>query len=107
MDDTYGTNGGLTTVANLTRRVYKVKVNDASKLSNDKRYLAYDKDQKKYKVSDKGDIFFLKENNEVEGGECYYALVKAETIDAGKATKVTVNDKNVVRIINPISTKYK
>ena len=83
MDDTYGTNGGLTTVANLTRRVYKVKVNDASKLSNDKRYLAYDKDQKKYKVSDKGDNFFLKENNEVEGGECYYALVNAQITTAG------------------------
>ncbi|MCF2658381.1 hypothetical protein JQM83_04150 [Parabacteroides distasonis] len=95
MDDTYGTNGGLTTVANLTRRLYKVKVNDASKLSNDQRYLAYDDAQKKYKVSDNGNIFFLKENNEVEGGECYYALVKAETSEAG-TVPVVLNDKALV-----------
>ena len=77
-DDTYGTNGDLTGVANLVRRVYKIKVNDASKLQNDGRYLAYDKVSKKYKVSNEAaDMFYIKENNEAESGECYYTLIKA------------------------------
>lgn len=81
IDDAYGTNGGLTNVSDLVRRVYRIKVNDATKLQNDKRYLCYDATQKKYLVSERpaedADVFFLKENNEVENGDCYYALVKA------------------------------
>lgn len=80
-DDTYGTNGGLTNVSDLVRRVYRIKVNDATKLQNDKRYLCYDGTQKKYLVSERpaeaADVFFLKENNEVADAGCYYALVKA------------------------------
>lgn len=81
LDDAYGTNGGLTNVSDLVRRVYRIKVNDATKLQNDQRYLCYDAVQKKYLVSerpaDNADVFFLKENNEVENANCYYALVKA------------------------------
>ena len=76
LDDNYGTNEGLTNVANLVRSVYYVKVNDATKLQNDNRYLAYDAQLKKYVVSDnKKDKFFLKENN--EDGACYYAFIPA------------------------------
>ncbi len=81
LDDAYGTNGDLTNVSDLVRRVYRIKVNDATKLQNDKRYLCYDATQKKYLVSERpaeaADVFFLKENNEVENSGCYYALVKA------------------------------
>lgn len=77
LDDSYGTNCGLSTISPLTRRVYAIKVNDASKLQNDKRYLAYDANQKKYILSTSAKAhFFLKENNEVEGGECYYTLIE-------------------------------
>lgn len=80
-DDAYGTNCGLSSISNLTRRIYKIKVEDASKLQNDNRYLRYDTDKKKYIVSKDADAatkFFLKENNEVDGEstKCYYTLVE-------------------------------
>lgn len=80
-DDAYGTNCGLSSITNLTRRIYKIKVEDASKLQNDNRYLRYDTDKKKYIVSKDADAatkFFLKENNEVDGtsSKCYYTLVE-------------------------------
>ncbi|MCD8136356.1 MAG: DUF6383 domain-containing protein [Parabacteroides gordonii] len=80
-DDAYGTNCGLSSITNLTRRIYKIKVEDASKLQNDNRYLRYDTDKKKYIVSTSADNatkFFLKENNEVDGenSKCYYTLVE-------------------------------
>ena len=80
-DDAYGTNCGLSSITNLTRRIYKIKVEDASKLQNDNRYLKYDTDKKKYIVSKNADAatkFFLKENNEVDGtnSKCYYTLVE-------------------------------
>lgn len=77
VDDSYGTNCGLSSISPLTRRIYAIKVNDATKLQNDGRYLAYDSNQKKYILSTEAKAhFFLKENNEVEGGECYYTLVE-------------------------------
>ncbi|MCF2657575.1 hypothetical protein JQM83_00015 [Parabacteroides distasonis] len=80
LDDTYGTNGDLKGVATLVRSVYNIKVNDATKLQNDKRYLAYDAQLKKYVVStDKKDKFFLKEYN--EDGACYYAIIPANVED--------------------------
>ena len=101
--DDYGYNGNLSGVAKLKRVVYYVKVKDASKLQNDKRYLTYNEGLKKYVVSqftpdiknhkaysDKEglnpDAFFLKENNEVAGenGNCYYAFVKANIIPVVK-----------------------
>lgn len=79
LDDEYGYNAGLKNVSKLNRRVYKIKVNDANKLVNNKRYLSYDSDLKKYVVSTGyGDDFLLKENNEVEGGECYFVLLQAD-----------------------------
>ena len=90
--DEYGYNGGLKNVAQLKRVVYYIKVKDATKLQNDGRYLTYDADLKKYVVStltpdiknvywytnkSNPDAFFLKENNEVAGANCYYTLVKA------------------------------
>ena len=92
--DSYGYNGNLKNVAKLKRVVYYIKVKDATKLQNDGRYLTYNNDLKKYVVStftpdikntnsrwnDKSnpDAFFLKENNEVSGENCYYTLVKAK-----------------------------
>ena len=79
-NDAYGTNLGLSNVAALQRDAYYIKVKDASKLHNDGRYLKYDDQQKKYVVSTTGkDKFFLKENNEVEGGSCYYTLLVPST----------------------------
>ena len=91
-DDTYGTNGEVTGIADLNRRAYRIKVNDASKLQNDGRYLTYDAKQKKYIVSTKDttlvDIFFLKENNEVNGGNCYYTLLQANVMPVVKVSDV-------------------
>ena len=109
-DDTYGYTGGLKDVAELNRSVYYIKVTDASKLENNGRYLVYDESRKQYVVSNFSgkDIFsatyikdggktpapfFLKENNEVEGGECYYTLVVAN-ISSADGKSITVNDSD-------------
>ncbi|MGM9758547.1 MAG: DUF6383 domain-containing protein [Parabacteroides sp.] len=85
IDDEYGYTAGLKNVSKLNRRVYQIKVNDANKLVNNNRYLAYDADLKKYVVSTgSGAYFFLKENNEVEGGDCYNLLLRPNTVYAGK-----------------------
>ena len=142
IDDTYGYTGGLTGVANLTRSVYYIKVNDASKLQNDGRYLTYDESRKQYVVKNYAGKnissarnyvalenigtatsvtinnvatttttsaealaalkteapmpFFLKENNEVEGGACYYTLVPAElaVVKNGDYLKLVVKDED-------------
>lgn len=90
-DDAYGTNCGLSSISSLTRRIYAIKVNDATKLQNDGRYLAYDSNQKKYVLSTSAQAhFFLKENNEVEGGECYYTLVEPRYV--GNFIQVGIKD---------------
>ena len=141
IDDTYGYTGGLTGVANLTRSVYYIKVNDASKLQNDGRYLTYDESRKQYVVKNYAGKnitsarnyvaqenvtstaltingtattyantaaalaalkteapmpFFLKENNEVEGGACYYTLIPAElaVVKNGDYLKLVVKDED-------------
>ena len=112
-DDTYGYTGGLKDVAELNRSVYYIKVTDASKLENNGRYLVYDESRKQYVVSNFSgkDIFsaayinaeqktpapfFLKENNEVEGGECYYTLVVAN-ISSADGKSITVDDSNYAK----------
>ena len=77
-DDSYGTNGNLANVANLVRKPYYIKVNDATLVEDDQRYLTYNTSLKKYivkKGKKNAQSFLLKENNEVEGGSCYYTLV--------------------------------
>ena len=80
-EDSYGSQAAITGVAKLVRDVYRIKVRDAQKLDKDNLYLRYDSDLKKYVTTedDGADVFFLKENNEVEG--CYYALIQANLID--------------------------
>ena len=112
-DDTYGYTGGLKDVAELNRSIYYIKVTDASKLENNGRYLVYDESRKQYVVSNFSgkDIFsaayinagqktpapfFLKENNEVEGGECYYTLVVAN-ISSADGKSITVDDSNYAK----------
>lgn len=93
-DDSYGTNCGLSSISPLTRRIYAIKVNDATKLQNDGRYLAYDSNQKKYILSTEAKAhFFLKENNEVEGSECYYTLVEPRYM---RDLNLKVDDESVI-----------
>ena len=102
VDDEYGYNGGLTNIAMLNRRVYKIKVNDANKLVNNKRYLAYSEDQKKYVVTkDDGDVFFLKENNDVNG-EHYYTFLRANLGVVGKIADVTT----IANQVKQVGTKF-
>ena len=82
IDDEYGYNADLKNVTKLNRRVYRIKVNDANKLVNNNRYLSYSDALKKYVVTtgyDNADYFLLKENNEVEGGDCYNVLLTPRT----------------------------
>ncbi|MCF2657576.1 hypothetical protein JQM83_00020 [Parabacteroides distasonis] len=76
-EDTYGYNGGVKGVAQLKRMPYYIKVNDFSNVENNARYLSYNDELKKYVVGRGKTAFFLKENNEVQGGDCYYTLVVA------------------------------
>ena len=113
-DDTYGYTGGLKGVAELNRTVYYIKVTDASKLENNGRYLVYDDSRKQYVVSNfKNEVgyntpaafaefstikhptpFFLKENNEVEGGECYYTFVVAKVGASEDKKSFTLSDED-------------
>ena len=117
VDDEYGYTGDLAGVADLTRSVYYIKVTDASKLENNGRYLVYDEGRKQYVVSNYQGVdfkspysflhnktnrptpFFLKENNEVEGGECYYTLVVANIVPTaekvGDVAGLSVTDENL------------
>ena len=133
MDDTYGYTGNLEGVAELNRTVYYIKVTDASKLENNGRYLVYDDSRKQYVVSNfKNEVgyntpaafaasstikhptpFFLKENNEVEGGECYYTFVVAKVgasadkksftlVDGDYASYKVSVDNNTLALVNGV-----
>lgn len=104
-DDAYGTNCGLSSISSLTRRIYAIKVNDATKLQNDGRYLAYDSNQKKYVLSTSAQShFFLKENNEVEGGECYYTLVEPRYV--GNFIQVGIKDNGEFEETGTLINQY-
>lgn len=75
--DNYGYNAGLSNVAQLKRMPYYIKVNDFSNVEDNARYLSYNSTLKKYVIGNGKTEFFLKENNEVEGGDCYYTLLHA------------------------------
>jgi len=99
MDDKYGFNGDLSSVAQLKRRVYKIYVNDASKIEDERQYITYDSDLKKYVITEerinekedwksvRGALFFLKENNYADGSS-YYTLIPANITRMVKARKV-------------------
>lgn len=104
-DDAYGTNCGLSSISSLSRRIYAIKVNDATKLQNDGRYLAYDSNQKKYVLSTSAQAhFFLKENNEVEGGECYYTLVEPRYV--GNFIQVSIKDNGEFEKTGTLINQY-
>jgi len=86
LDDDYGYDGTISSLANLKRAVYRVYVNEAFKVQEEKEYLTYNSTLKKYvtekyttdEEKEKASLFFLKENN-YDGGKSYYALVRANT----------------------------
>lgn len=118
--DSYGYNGGLKNVAKLKRVVYYIKVKDATKLQNDGRYLTYNGNLKKYVVStftpnikntgtdwnnnSNPDAFFLKENNEVAGANCYYTLVKANIVPV--VTSLADHDAKYMVLDSDINGKF-
>ena len=80
-DDSYGIqlDEKKTGIANLVRNAYYIQAYDDVKFAADgrKRYLSYEPASKKYVMSLVPEMFFLKENNDIDGTH-YYALVKAE-----------------------------
>ena len=80
-DDSYGQqlDEKETGVAKLIRNAYYIEAYDNLKFAADgrSRYLSYEPSSKKYVMSLVPEMFFLKENNDIDGTH-YYALVKAE-----------------------------
>ena len=80
-DDSYGIqlDEKETGIKNLVRNAYYIQAFDDVKFAADgrKRYLSYEPASKKYVMSLVPEMFFLKENNDIDGTH-YYALVKAE-----------------------------
>ena len=80
-DDSYGIqlDEKKTGIKNLVRNAYYIQAYDDVKFAADgrKRYLSYEPASKKYVMSLVPEMFFLKENNDIDGTH-YYALVKAE-----------------------------
>ena len=84
-DDNYGQqlDEKETGVAKLIRNAYYIEAYDNLKFAADgrSRYLSYEPSSKKYVMSLVPEMFFLKENNDIDGTH-YYALVKANTYGA-------------------------
>ena len=80
-DDSYGIqlDEKKTGIKNLVRNAYYIEAYDNLKFAADgrSRYLSYEPSSKKYVMSLVPEMFFLKENNDINGTH-YYALVKAE-----------------------------
>ena len=91
-DDSYGQqlDEKETGVAKLIRNAYYIEAYDNLKFAADgrSRYLSYEPSSKKYVMSLVPEMFFLKENNDIDGTH-YYALVKAE----GYGARI-LNDNN-------------
>ena len=81
-DDSYGQqfDEKETGVAKLERNAYYIEAYDNLKFAADgrSRYLSYEPATKKYVMSLVPQLFFLKENNDIDGTH-YYALVEANT----------------------------
>ena len=81
-DDSYGQqfDETKTGVAKLIRNAYYIEAYDNLKFAADgrSRYLSYEPSTKKYVMSLVPQLFFLKENNDIDGTH-YYALVEAQT----------------------------
>ncbi len=81
-DDSYGQqfDETKTGVAKLIRNAYYIEAYDNLKFAADgrSRYLSYEPSTKKYVMSLVPQLFFLKENNDIDGTH-YYALVEANT----------------------------
>ena len=84
-DDSYGQqlDEKETGVAKLIRNAYYIEAYDNLKFAADgrSRYLSYEPSSKKYVMSLVPEMFFLKENNDIDGTH-YYALVSAEAYSA-------------------------
>ena len=93
-DDSYGQqfDEKETGVAKLERNAYYIEAYDNLKFAADgrSRYLSYEPATKKYVMSLVPELFFLKENNDIDGTH-YYALVKANTYGAQILQKGYVN----------------
>ena len=91
-DDSYGIqlDEKKTGIKNLIRNAYYIEAADELKFAADgqKRYLSYEPSSKKYVMSMVPQLFFLKENNDIDGTH-YYALVEANTY--GKKADVNKN----------------
>ena len=91
-DDSYGIqlDEKKTGIKNLVRNAYYIEAYDNLKFAADgrSRYLSYEPSSKKYVMSLVPEMFFLKENNDIDGTH-YYALVKAE----GYGARI-LNDNN-------------
>ena len=98
-DDSYGIqlDEKKTGIANLVRNAYYIQAYDDVKFAADgrKRYLSYEPSSKKYVMSLVPEMFFLKENNDIDGTH-YYALVKAE----GYGENVLAYNKNNELVLN-------
>ena len=96
----YGYTSTLAKAGQLKRSAYAVKVKDANKIDNDHKYVAVDH-MYRYVVADEADIqagkdglrwaiFYLKENNNLEGSS-YYSLVNATDLkEFGKLKNVNL-----------------
>ena len=98
-DDSYGQqfDEKETGVAKLIRNAYYIEAYDNLKFAADgrSRYLSYEPATKKYVMSLVPELFFLKENNDIDGTH-YYALVKANTYSTQILDKgsIWLNDLN-------------
>ncbi|MFR8355218.1 MAG: DUF6383 domain-containing protein [Parabacteroides sp.] len=97
----YGYTSATAGATQLSRDVYAVKVKDANKIDNDHKYMALDH-MHRYIVADEADIqagkngltwaiFYLKENNNVDGTP-YYALVNQNSV----WTKTGADKKEII-----------
>ena len=99
-DDSYGIqlDEKKTGIKNLVRNAYYIEAYDNLKFAADgrSRYLSYEPSSKKYVMSLVPEMFFLKENNDIDGTH-YYALVKAE----GYGLNVISSRNNSTGVITP------
>ena len=96
-DDSYGIqlDEKETGIKNLVRNAYYIQAFDDVKFAADgrKRYLSYEPASKKYVMSLVPEMFFLKENNDIDGTH-YYALVKAEGYGMSVWDDFNINNYN-------------
>ena len=97
-DDSYGIqlDEKKTGIKNLVRNAYYIEAYDNLKFAADgrSRYLSYEPSSKKYVMSLVPEMFFLKENNDIDGTH-YYALVKAEGYGEQVLKKVNNGDYEI------------